>query len=307
MSITEKIEKITQKISKESRKLQLLLDEPPPIRQPIFLVGTARGATTLIAQTLGEHPNVKYLRFELSREWCDFANIKIACPTTGHRQSPPLGKTDVTQERADSVRQGFAKLVFIQGGTKNTYFLNKSPHLWNKLPFVSEIFPDARLVVTSRDIRSTVASIKPLWQKLNQRYKCKHFLPHNSEFGWEWVPNHDLKEVERSRSFPGGDVRVIAEYWLRVYQTIEKKCLGFQSVTLCRHQDLLQQPKATLNKICSDLDLAPAPFSSISRLDSQRNSRWREILTPNEQKALDAFIEENYQNIKQLKYADTTI
>jgi len=135
------IERVGNRVSRDFRKLRLQLWEAPPLQRPIFIVGTVRSGTTLLADCLGEHPSVRHLGFELSPEWSDFANIEIACPDTQDPYCPSLTEIDVTDERRLGARRGFAELMARKGGEKHTRFLNKNPHLWNKLPFLRELFP----------------------------------------------------------------------------------------------------------------------------------------------------------------------
>ena len=296
-----------KKIEKLAKHLQLIFIAPPALHKPIFLIGTVRSGTSLLAQLLGEHPDIRYLGFELSVEWCKFAGIQIACPDTGHRHCPPLHAADATQERIEWVREGFAKRLFTEGGSANHFLLNKNPHLWNKLPFLHAIFPDARLIVVGRDIRSTVASTKRLWETIEKRYGIKHVLPDHAEACWDCIRSSSGMDNHAARTFPNGEVSVLADYWLRVYQTIETTCAPFDSVIFCRHRDLVEAPDATLNTICSKLDLPLSTFPSLARLDATRNHRWREILTDREQDVLETYIDANTQSIQSLRYADTAL
>jgi hypothetical protein len=48
-------------------------------------------------------------------------------------------------------------------GSKNinkAFFFNKNPHLGNNLPFVYELFPDARFIWIYRGLPSVAASLK---------------------------------------------------------------------------------------------------------------------------------------------------
>ena len=170
----------------------------------------------------GKNPSILYTDSELTTEWCDLANIEIARSSSHCIHCPPYRELDATATRCNRVRNGFADILARQGGGPNTRILDKNPHLWNKLTFLRKIFPDAKLIITSRDLRSTVASIKQLWLRQNRKSGKKYYFPTDRECCWLVIPPASPHEREASRIFPGGDVVALAEYWLHTYEMIEK-------------------------------------------------------------------------------------
>jgi hypothetical protein len=313
--IIKKINRLSNRLKNEAivkfRHFPLNFQTVPPLVKPIFLVGTMRGGTTIIAKCLASHPNVCYptlSHFELSPEWVDLAKIEIAAPITKMHNCPPLYRNDVTDEIAHRVREGFAKLLLVEGGNQKTRFFNKSPHLWNKLPFVNAIFPDASLLIVSRDLQSTVASLKLFLSKQEKDSGTKHYLPPEPEQCWNCIHSNSLSrenQVNSERVFPGGDISVLAEYWLRVYKTIEENADRFKTVLPIKHRDFTQDPQRTIAKMHESLNLEDRVYELPTILKS-RNERWRNTLTTQEQKTIEKFIADNYDDIKSLKYADAT-
>ncbi len=292
------------------RRFSLNFRELPTLVDPIFVVGTAKGGTTLLGQCMGQHPNVchpTYAHFELSPEWCELAHIDISAPVTHRSNCPPLTEKDATEEICQNMRQGFARIMIEEGGSQKMRFLNKSPHLWNKLPFVQAIFADANLVIASRDIVSTVASLKESWARVTKFTQIKHYLPLDPEQCWSCIWPDSGEQLDPRRVFPGGDAAVLAEYWLRVYQTIEEHASQFKAVGVVKNREFTENPQLALRKVHQAINLPDVPYSLPTRLKQSRNQRWREILTAQEQESLKAFIEAHYQEITSLKYVDTTI
>lgn len=279
------------------------------LTSPIFLVGTVKSATTIISQCLGEHPNIVYPRFahfELSPEWCELAQIDISAPITKKSNCSPLNADDATDNICQKVNQGFTKIFLEEGGDKDSRFLGKSPHLWNKLPFVQKIFPDASLIVTSRDIQDTVASTKRLFIDIEKTCAIKHYLPPEPKQCWSCIfPTSSVKDT--ARTFPGGDVSVLAEYWLRVYKIIEETADNFSLIFPIQYKNFINNPHLVLNEIYQAMKLPTLVHSLPQKIDKSRSDYWRDGLTEQEKKNLKAFIEEHYNDIKLLKYADTTI
>ncbi len=292
-----------------ARRLSLHFREAPPLVRPIFVVGTVRSATTIVARILGNHPDVchpKHAHFELSPEWCDLAGISIAAPVTKKCHCPPLDASAATETVCESVRDGFADLCIVEGGRRNSRFLNKSPHLWNKLPFVKAIFADAHLVVACRDIVSTVASTKLLWEWAESTFGVKHYLPIDPKQCWQCVWRDSTVELEPQRMFPGGDVAVLAEYWLRVYRTIDCHANDFDVATSIKHSDFVGDPQAVCNALGQAVDISESAYPT-SGVRPSTSERWREKLTKKEQKSLADFISKHRSEITALQFADTSI
>jgi hypothetical protein len=280
------------------------------LTSPIFLVGTVKSATTITSKCLGEHPNVVYPRlahFELSPEWCELAQIDISVPITKKSNCSPLNADDATDNICQKVHQGFTKIFLEEGGNKDSRFLNKSPHLWNKLPFVQKIFPDASLIITSRDIQNTVASTKRLFIDVEKTFAIKHYLPPEPKQCWSCIFPTSSPVKDPARTFPGGDVSVLAEYWLRVYKTIEETANNFPLIFPIQYRNFIKNPHSVLNEMYQAIKLPTVVHSLPQKIDKSRSDRWRDSLTEEEKKNLKAFIEEHYNDIKLLKYADTTI
>lgn len=158
----------------------------------------------------------------------------------------------------------------------------------------------------SRDIRNTVASTKVLWIKGNATTGKRYYLPSHHEYCWSVIPPAPADELEAWRIFPGGDVAVLAESWVRTYEMIEQTIEGFDSPVLVKLRDFVADPLGTLAEIYETINL-PVPRHPLPELDTSRGDGWREILTSQEQRQLEAFIENNRSRIERLKYADTTL
>lgn len=276
--------------------------EAPPLRRPLFLVGTVRSGTTYFARCVADHPQVINAGFELSKEWHELAGIEIATPGLACTHCPPAGPEAVAG-REQEVRDGFARLHRIKGGWSGTRLFNKSPHLWNKLPLVRTLFPDAVLLVTSRDLRSTVASTRKLWEKIEKGWGMKHYLPEDPDACWSWVADHP----DRSRLFPGGDVAVLAEYWLRVYERIEAEAGAFDTVLSVRHEAFVSDPMGVLRGVERAAGLRAASYPQLADLQTDRNRLWPQILTAEEQRSLDRFLETHGDRVARLRLAETEL
>lgn len=276
----------------------------PPLRRPLFLVGTVRSGTTYFARCVADHPQVVNAGFELSREWHELTGAEMATPGVACAHCPPAGP-ELVSGREKQVRDGFARLHRAKGGGRGSRFFNKSPHLWNKLPLIRALFPDAILLVASRDLRSTVASAKRLWEKMEKDWGVKHYLPADPQACWSCVS--PAAGGDPARLFPGGDAAVLAEYWLRVYETIEREAAAFSAVLPVRHQALVEDPDGLLREVERAAGLRPATYPGLAEVMKDRNRRWRSILDEREQAALETFIDDHRERIGRLRLAERAL
>lgn len=276
------------------------------LNRPVFVVGTMRSGSTLVANCLGEHPLIRYVGFELAGEWSRFGAAPIAGTSTGDAHCPALREQDATPAVSAALHERFAERLSDEG--ERPYFLNKNPHLSNKLSYLRTLFPDASVVVTGRDLRSTVASTKVLFTlTVTEDTGQRHYLPDQPDVCWSCSPPLPVGSTDPARTFPGGDVRVIAEYWLRTYEAIDAELANFERPVLVRHREFVDAPRQEIARIVRELKIPSRDFELPCAIDRSRNQRWREILTDREQENLESFIVAHRGRITALESADTTL
>lgn len=317
------LERFERRGRREARRLRLWSSGPLAVVDPVFLVGSVRSGSTLLARWLGSHPRLAYLGFELSEVWSEAGGVEIACPDTLDAHCPAWNDAELPAERAEALRHALGQRLVLDGAEPGDRLLNKNPHLSNKLPLVTGLFPDARLVVTARDLPSTVASTERLWRKVFEQHGRRHLLPaidpEASRAGlapcWSQTPPVDPDDVDPRRLFPGGAWEVLAEYWLATYEAVDA---GFararelsrtagrdlpEPILVC-HRDLVADPGGTLERVLDALDLPARDLAPPAPLDPTRNDRWRELLGPDGVAALGRFVDRNRERIEALTWAD---
>jgi len=281
-------------------------EDAPLLRNPIFMVGSMRSGSTYLARCLDGHPALAYVGYELTRQWERYGGLWFGDGRqTAH--CPPLSRGDALHTRRTALRRGFADTASRDRRGSAQRMLNKNPHLWNKLPFLREVFPDASLVIVSRDIHSTVASLKAFWIRECRARGVRKYLPESWDYCWSTVPPALPEHMDRRRLFPGGAVSVLAEYWLRCYETIARDARLFDPVVELQHHAFVQQPEQIFGQISDALHLPPARVRLPDPLDRSRNQRWPALLDEREQDELKGFVYGHYDRIQSLPFADTSI
>ena len=256
----------------------------------VLVVGPMRTGTTLVAELLASRPDVAYLGFELSEQWAGWTGLPWAAPGADDRTCPALSAAEATPERVTAVREGLTDLLREQVGPAappETVVL-KNPHLWHRLPFVAEVLPRPRVVRTRRDRRATVASLRRLWDRSLAQHDHVHHLPRDPDRCWDYVPTGEVHDLDPQRTFPGGDVAVLAEFLDRAEARLDATAKAAPELVDAEvaHEDLVRDLEETATRLQRDLGLDPVPLIPPEPLDPARLDEWRTLLSEDELRRL---------------------
>jgi hypothetical protein len=115
------------------------------IEKPIIILGAARSGTYLMSRSLDQHPDVAYVS-EPNTIW------KAYNASLGHDMIPA---SRATEPVCAYIRNKFNQMRIAQGKAR---FCEKTPANGMRLPFVLEVFPDAKLIHVVRDGRQVAVS-----------------------------------------------------------------------------------------------------------------------------------------------------
>jgi hypothetical protein len=181
----------------------------------------------------------------------------------------------------------------------NSVFLNKNPHLCNKLPLVKSLFQDARFIWIHRPLLQVVASIKRLFVDVHKRQSTWHWWPlpsdHVRNRCWNAAYSESqLSDIPDERTFPGGNIRYLAEYWLESNRAVAEffSILKPEDRVVISEMNLLMSPASELAYLQGFLAI---PFCAeackCEGLDISRNDHWRDLLSFREIDELIQFVE----------------
>ena len=122
-----------------------------PARQHVFLLGFPRSGTTLIEQALEEHPDVATMPerdclAEGSRDWLSGTDrLEALCAAPDEELTP--------------YRDAYWQRVRGEGMEPDArVFVDKNPFNSFRLPLIARLFPDARILIATRDPRDVILS-----------------------------------------------------------------------------------------------------------------------------------------------------
>jgi hypothetical protein len=281
---------------------------------PVFLVGSMRSGTTLLAELLGRSKGLAHCGFELKDIW-SHAGIPMASPKTRDTVCPECRAFDARPGMVDALSQAFlARMDMCEGKLPGAALLNKNPHLCNKLALVLALFPTARVIWIHREMPKVVASVKRLFIDVWQRQRTWHYWPllspHTRNRCWEArFGDAPPTDCDPSRTFPGGDVSHIAEYWLESNRAVAEFSAGAPG-TVCEiaEERLLAAPVTELERLFAFLGV-PAALDDdlIKGMDPSRDVRWRRDLSSAEVQALAGFAFARGSEIGQVFRSDDTV
>lgn len=115
------------------------------VKKPIFILGAPRSGTTWLGRVLELHPDISY--------WEEINNIWMW--GNSRRPDDVLTATDVNPRIRSYIEQKFTQRLRKYGGER---ICDKTPRNCLRIPFIYEIFPDAKVIMLIRDPRAVINS-----------------------------------------------------------------------------------------------------------------------------------------------------
>lgn len=189
---------------------------PPMDRPPVFVGGEGRSGTTLLRVMLDAHPAISCGPESHFLTDPAFQEFHRHFKRTWHRraESYGYGASDVDDLFRDFARNWFETYMRRQGKTR---WADKTPQTIRVLPYLWELFPEARFVHMIRDGRDVACSIIPQrWGPNNVKDAAKRWVSciengvrHRAdtarylEVRYEHLVEHSERELRRICAFIG--------------------------------------------------------------------------------------------------------
>lgn len=244
------------------------------IDKPIIIIGAARSGTTLLGNTLKQHPGFCYIE-EPNYIW-KYGKYRL--------KTDFFDKRCLSDSELSYIRRWF--LNRLNAEDQSTRILEKTPANSLRVSYVNEVFPDALFIHLIRDGRDVAFSAKNKWTKRSDKNKDR--IPGESgRFGdlrkqwgkFKQIPLYDvflnspeLLELFLHKAFgtrlkvwgpkfPGiydlavqiPEIEVCALQWLHSVEMAERDLLAIDSrrVLNLRYEDFIQAPESTVDTVCS--------------------------------------------------------
>lgn len=163
------------------------------VRNPIFVIGMAKSGKSLVCSLLRLHPDLAYWR-EANEIWdpSGYPWVRSA------RKTPPLWADPAAytlrwwrdaQPRRHEIRATFGAFQWF---CRRPYFLNDTPLNTFRIPYLLDMFPDARFVHVIRDGREVVC-----WRITKLTEKIRSDPAPYQKFGLTAAPDEVLIRLAR--------------------------------------------------------------------------------------------------------------
>jgi len=219
--------------------------ELPIIERPIIILSAPRAGSTLLFETLAQAEGICTIGGE-SHELIE--SIDVLRPGGGTVASNRLTEKDATASVVAELRRRFAGELRYRDGTSppagaSARLLEKTPKNALRVPFLLQVFPDARFVFLHRDPRANLSSMMEAWR--SGGWVTYRHLP-----GWDGDWSLLLPpEYTKLRGRPLEEI--VACQWQAANETIlnDLERLPRERWTTIRYEDLVRDPRSEITRL----------------------------------------------------------
>jgi hypothetical protein len=223
----------------------------PRVANPVFFIGSGRSGTSTLARLLGSHPDVAVFPHEANELW----HPGLYPWFRSQRETLPLWRDPYAFTAASLRRRTAAddqRLKALLGSYQRLfrrhYVVNKSVMITFMIPYVLELFPDARFIHLVRDGRAVALS----FAKMERRKIDRHPAPYRKS-GLDC----SLKTL----------IDDFARHWRQHIAEVEtqRRVLNLDSgrrIHELRYEDLCANPRSELTSLARFLKVEPEGFDT---------------------------------------------
>lgn len=226
-------------------------DADYPFDRPVFVVSPPRSGSSLFFETLAQSPSACTIGGE-SHGIIEgsTASGALGAAARGY-DSNRLNAADATPEIVAALRERFRKRAFDRNGLQPAApirLLEKTPKNALRIPFLTEVFPDALFVYLYRDPREVLASMMEAWE--SGGFRTYPQLPGWTGLPWSMVLTPGWRELI-GKSLP----QTVAAQWQTTTRILLDDLERLPSSRWCvaRYDALLANPDAEIKRICATI------------------------------------------------------
>lgn len=230
------------------------------VEKPIFVVGTGRSGTTILGVVLSMHQQVGFLNEPKAMWHKIYPQEDLIGSYSREPANYRLAAEDVTDSVSKTAHQLYGTYLKTVGASR---VVDKYPELIFRLPFVRQIFPDAKFVFLVRNGWDTCQSIDGWSKRLGTNVQ-------EDTHDWWGVNNRKwhllVEQVAAENPAFQEHLTAIANYtdhtnmaaveWILTMQEGLKLVNKYpDDIYLLKYEELVAQPKTSLQKLLAFCEL----------------------------------------------------
>ena len=268
--------------------------------QIVILVGAGRSGTKIFRDVLASHEEIDATPYDLNYVW-KIGNYNISHDALSIQNlKPSIAKAIRTQIQRYSTGAPF----LIEKTVSNTL----------RLPFVLEVFPDAKIIHLVRNGKDVCDSVLRQWGETRglqyflskmRTYPIRHGLSYLFSYGMNWLRFKFFKKGSKAYiwgvKYPGFEKDLKSKSILEVISLQWKTCVTTASEYLAKldedrvhylkYENLVTNPTQELNKISSFLGLSKNEFPLQSNLHPRNVGKGNDLFEKEEAQKAKRIIE----------------
>ena len=219
--------------------------------RPLIILTAPRSGSTLLFETLQQSEVLVSLGGESHRI---IEGLPALNPTSGEIDSNRLSAEHATSENIDFIQREFSRYLRNATGSKPVLdapvrLLEKTPKNALRLPFLGQLFPDARYVFLYRDPREAISSIIECWRNGG-------WVTYPSLAGWQGAWSFLLPpQWQQLRDKPLAEVAAFQWRGANRFIVNDLAMVNPANWMGINYADFLRDPKAAIQKIARFADI----------------------------------------------------
>lgn len=225
----------------------------PRFDRPVFIVAAPRSGSTLLFEMMAMNRELWSVGDESHKHFESIASLRPSSLNFSNRLTADMATRDVSETllnffAADLVncdKKKYANLPLVSRPNE-VRFLEKTPKNALRIPFILNVFPDARFIFLFRDARQNISSLLDSWR--SRQFVTYPGLP-------RWSPNDPWSHL----LIPGWQdligkplVEAVTRQWLVTNQTIldDLQLVPAERRCVVEYDSLLANTAVELKRLC---------------------------------------------------------
>jgi hypothetical protein len=224
--------------------------------RPVIILAAPRSGSTLLFETLSEARDVWTIGGESHRI---IEGVKALNPNSALVDSNRLTEVHASEPIVHFVRSRFARLLRDRDGREYFHhrtirqlrFVEKTPKNALRVPFMEKVFPNALYIFLLRDARANLSSMMEAW-------RAGRWVTYPRLRGWQGPP-WSLLLPPGWQELNGRTLEEICAFqWYSANRIVleDLQKIPRQRWTTVNYQSLLDEPEATIERLCDFAGLA---------------------------------------------------